>query len=220
MINAVADIIHSFYIYNKDNKDMRALIKTLLVTLTGIGFAMGVSGCGGSSVTPAMQEAVAKKQTMIVQRNMWWGPGRWPGMKVVYTTNYQMGPIIPVNTEITLEAINKEQISFHNNGNLVILRNMPKHSNTNMEQMMNRYFGMKSVDLSKFTKLEKDNIKQGTLAVGMSKEAVLVARGYPPSHKTPSLDADTWQYWKFQAGYASDTILVHFKGNKVSSFTD
>jgi hypothetical protein len=196
------------------------MMKTLLVTLTGLVFAMGISGCGGNGVTPAMQEAITKKETMVVQRNMWWGPGRWPGMKVIYTTNYKMGPMIPVNAKVTLEAMNKNQVSFHYNGNLIILRNMPKHTNTDMGQMMARYFGTKSVDLSKFTQLERDNIKQGTLAVGMSKEAALIARGYPPSHKTPSLDADTWQYWKFQAGYTSDTILVHFKAGKISGFTD
>ena len=199
---------------------MRVMMKTLLVTLTGLVFAMGISGCGGNGVTPAMQEAITKKETMVVQRNMWWGPGRWPGMKVIYTTNYKMGPMIPVNAKVTLEAMNKNQVSFHYNGNLIILRNMPKHTNTDMGQMMARYFGTKSVDLSKFTQLERDNIKQGTLAVGMSKEAALIARGYPPSHKTPSLDADTWQYWKFQAGYTSDTILVHFKAGKISGFTD
>ena len=195
-------------------------LKNVAAAAVAVGLGFAISGCGGGSVSPAHQEAVAQKQTMTVQRNFWWGPGRWPGMKVSYTTNYKMGPMIPVNAKVTLEAINKNQVSFQYNGNLVILRNMPQHSNTTMDQMMDRYFGTKNVDLSKFTKLERDNIKKGTIAVGMSKDAVLIARGYPPSHKTPSLDADTWQYWKFQAGYTSDTILVHFKNGKVSGFTD
>jgi hypothetical protein len=29
----------------------------------------------------------------------------------------------------------------------------------------------------------------------MTKEQVLMARGYPPAHETPSLDLDTWKYW-------------------------
>ena len=199
---------------------MKAYIKMLCVALAGVGFAIGIGGCGGSGVTPAMQEAVAKKETMIVQRNMWWAPGRWRGMKVIYTTNYKMGPIIPVNAEVILETINNNQVSFRYNGDLIILRNMPKHTNTTMEQMMKRYFGTQSVDLSHFTKLELENIMQGTLAVGMSKEAALIARGYPPSHKTPSLDADTWRYWNFKEGYTSETILVHFKKGRISGFTD
>lgn len=31
---------------------------------------------------------------------------------------------------------------------------------------------------------------------GMRKEAVLMAYGYPPDHRTPSLDGDTWVYFK------------------------
>lgn len=200
---------------------MRSLIKNALIVAIAAGLGFVISGCGGSSgLTPAHQEAVAQKKTMIVQRNMWWGPGQWPGMKVVYTTNYKMGPMIPVNSEITLEAINKNQVSFHYNGNLIVLRNMPKHSGTNMAQMMDRYFGTTKVDLSKFTKSEQEKIAQGEMAVGMSKEATLVARGYPPSHQTPSLQADVWKYWKMQAGFASDTVMVTFKDNKISSFTE
>ena len=200
---------------------MKSLIKNVLIVAIAAGLGFVFSGCGGSSgLTPAHQEAVAQKKTMIVQRNMWWGPGQWPGMKVVFTTNYKMGPMIPVNSEITLEAINRNQVSFHYNGNLVILRNMPKHSGTNMAQVMDRYFGTTKVDLSKFTKIEQEKIAQGEMAVGMSKEATLVARGYPPVHQTPSLQANDWKYWKFQAGYASDTIIVHFKDGKISGFTD
>ncbi len=199
---------------------MKGFIKSTLMALVALGLGFSMSGCGGGGVSPEQQAAVDKKQTMIVQRNMWWGHGRWPGMKVVYTTNYKMGPMIPVNAKVTFEAINKNQVSFRYNGNLIILRNMPKHSNTNMSQMLDRYFGTQKVDLSKFTKMEQDNIKKGNVAVGMSKAAVLVARGYPPSHNTPSLDADDWQYWKSQAGYVSDTIVVHFKNGKVSGFTD
>lgn len=201
---------------------MKSVIKNSLIVAIAVGLGFGISGCGGASsgLTPAHTEAVAQKKTMTVQRNMWWGPGRWPGMKVAFTTNYKMGPMIPVNSKVTLEAINKNQVSFRYNDNLVILRNMPKHSRTNMAQMMDRYLGTQAVDLSKFTAAEQEKIKQGELAVGMSKEATLIARGYPPVHQTPSLEGNDWKYWKFQAGYTSDTIIVHFKDGKISGFTD
>jgi hypothetical protein len=40
-----------------------------------------------------------------------------------------------------------------------------------------------------------DAIKNGVLKLGMTKEQVLMARGYPPGHKTPSVEADAWTYW-------------------------
>ena len=51
-------------------------------------------------------------------------------------------------------------------------------------------------DYAKFSQMEKDNIKAGTLAVGMSKDAVIMAFGYPPTHRTKTLAESTWTYWK------------------------
>ena len=63
---------------------------------------------------------------------------------------------------------------------------------------------------------EQKNIKNGTVAAGMRKDAVLAAYGYPPSHMTPSLEADTWHYWKDRYR----RMIVHFKGDKVLSIEE
>ena len=39
----------------------------------------------------------------------------------------------------------------------------------------------------------------------MTREQVVMARGFPPGHKTPSLDADIWTYWTSRHG--SQTIV-------------
>ena len=46
-----------------------------------------------------------------------------------------------------------------------------------------------------FSLEEIDAIKQGIVNKGMRKKAVIVSYGYPPEHKTPSLDHDDWVYW-------------------------
>lgn len=38
-------------------------------------------------------------------------------------------------------------------------------------------------------------VRRGEVAPGMSRRAVLLARGYPPEHRTPSLESSTWIYW-------------------------
>ena len=44
---------------------------------------------------------------------------------------------------------------------------------------------------------------------------------HPPAHVTPDWKGmDDWKYWKFQRGYAQDTIIYHFKDNKISSIED
>ena len=64
--------------------------------------------------------------------------------------------------------------------------------------------------------LEKEQkaIKSGIIEVGMSREAVLMAYGYPPTIRTPSLDTDRWTYWRNRW----ITQVADFKDDKVSNF--
>ncbi|HEU4646167.1 MAG TPA: hypothetical protein VFS80_11475 [Burkholderiales bacterium] len=41
----------------------------------------------------------------------------------------------------------------------------------------------------------RETIESGQVAVGMTKEQVIVSLGYPPAHATPSTDAPQWKYW-------------------------
>lgn len=43
---------------------------------------------------------------------------------------------------------------------------------------------------------DQEGAPQGHVTNGMSKEAVKIAWGYPAKHKTPSLESNTWFYWK------------------------
>jgi len=46
----------------------------------------------------------------------------------------------------------------------------------------------------------RNAIRDGKVTIGMTKEQVLVAVGYPPMHQTPSLDALQWKYWHTSFG--------------------
>ncbi len=192
------------------NYIVKQMVLASVIGLMGFGF----SGCGGAAVSPEHAKQVADHQQMHTQNTMWaQGSG-------ITTLNFSQGFPIPVNSVVFYEDINSKQVAFTYNEKRYYLRNSPRHSKTNMDQMLDRYFAAGKVDLSKFTKKEQTAIKAGRVEVGMSKEAVLVSRGYPPAHATPTLQQDEWKYWKFQYGYASDTIIYHFKDNKVSSIQD
>jgi hypothetical protein len=139
----------------------------------------------------------------------------------ITTLNYQLGFPIPANSVIFYEDINSKQLAFSYNDKRYYLRNAPRYSQTNMDQMMDRYYQTKKVDLSKFTKKEQALIKAAKIEIGMSKEAFIVSRGFPPAHTTPDWKGmDEWKYWKFQRGYAQDTVIYHFKDNKLASIED
>jgi len=194
---------------------MNNLAKQLLLGSVVAFMSFGLGGCGGAGVSPEHQKQVDEHAQMMTQVGMFaQGSG-------INTLNYTLGFPIPVNSIVFYEDINSKQLAFSYNDKRYYLRNNPRYSKTNMDQMLDRYFGTKKVDLSKFTPEEQKNIKANKAVVGMSKEAVILAIGYPPAHVTPDWKSmDDWKYWKFQRGYAQDTIIYHFKNNKLASIED
>ena len=199
--------------------------------------SLSFNGCGGAKLTPATQKAFDSKKTMYAQRNMHFMYGAF-AKKIVNTANYAQGTIIPVNSKITLNTVNAKQFSFHYKGQLYILANNAKYSGVDIAGAIKRYFASKPVNLSKFSRTERAVIAkpEGTktpvtyirgafvaraiggwgptkITKGMSKKAVLVARGYPPVHGTASTSLNTWKYWED----ATTTTMVTFKNNKVVS---
>jgi hypothetical protein len=57
-------------------------------------------------------------------------------------------------------------------------------------------------------------IKNATVVNGMSKRAVLVSYGYPPEHRTSSLNSNVWVYWKNKFG----TINICFDKDEKTTF--
>jgi hypothetical protein len=58
-------------------------------------------------------------------------------------------------------------------------------------------------------------IRAGRLVPGMTKEQALIARGYPPAHRTPSLEANEWIYYD-TPGFVDRVV---FAAGKIQSVT-
>ncbi len=43
---------------------------------------------------------------------------------------------------------------------------------------------------------DQEGIRAGRAIVGMTRQGVMIALGYPAKHRTPSTDLNTWVYWK------------------------
>ena len=43
-------------------------------------------------------------------------------------------------------------------------------------------------------------VRAGTVVNGMTREQVILSVGYPPTHRTPALDAPVWNHWQSRAG--------------------
>ncbi len=154
------------------------------------------------------QETQAKIENRIpfyTQLNMWTEKG------LVFSTNYKRGALIPLNTKVFISNVSSDTIVFSFGSADLKLINVEKHSRMNIEKLLNRTFKPQPKDLAPFSPLEKTAIENGDVTPGMSKQAVVLARGYPPANHTPSLELNAWRYWQ----HRFNTINVVFKHNKV-----
>jgi hypothetical protein len=93
-----------------------------------------------------------------------------------------------------------EKIQFTPDGSaqMFTIINNRKTSTISTEELFNRYFSAEEIQVGggeyQVTEAERKNVKTGTIGLGMSKKAVLMAYGYPPTHKTPVLTSDIWYY--------------------------
>ena len=164
-------------------------MKNMFSKLTSVLVALVLSWC-------AVADDIVGK-TLYAQTNMWYENP----MKIV-ATNYHVGTIMAAGTKITIEEVDEESISFKDeNGTKYRIVIVVKHNNVPGPALAQRLFGAAdpmAADgrFKKFTKEEQDNIRAGYLVKGMSKEAVLMAYGYPPTIRTANTDLNIWTYWK------------------------
>jgi hypothetical protein len=160
----------------------------------------------------AERDVVGK--TYYTTANIW-----YENPEKIYSTNYHRGTILPVGTKVTIKKVSDKEIRFVDENNLPFkIIFLKKHSSRNMNiwDFFNQYFSelnpmRKGGPFEKFSKEEKENIQIGEITEGMSKAAVLMSYGYPPSHRTPSLKSNIWTYWINR--FVKRT--VYFKDDKV-----
>ncbi|RLA73402.1 MAG: hypothetical protein DRG24_00210 [Epsilonproteobacteria bacterium] len=189
---------------------MKSFNFKLLIMFLGPIMLLLMSGCGSAKLSPAQLQAVNTKEVLYTQRGMWYLPKR--DYFVVTATNYAAGEYLPPNTEVTVDQIKKNILIFSAGEKTFYLYNVTKYTQLDTAGLYDRMLSPRPVDMSQFTVTERKSMENGLLVNGMSKEAVLVSRGYPPVHKTPSIDADEWVYWNSR-GYNYPLV---FKNNKVS----
>lgn len=137
------------------------------------------------------------------------------------TTNYRYGSILPINSAVQIIdfTIGADPTSDQEGQNLVIrnlatgedilIFNVPSYSGVLNDEYFRRFLSEEPTDLSMVSANFVEKINQGIVTVGMSKNEVLMALGYPPAHQTPSLDKNTWRYWKDKY----TTFVISFNDN-------
>ncbi len=135
------------------------------------------------------------------------------------TTNYFKGTRVPMNTQVTVTDKDKKSIKIElmdSSKTEIVIKNIEKYTKVPVDSIMTRYFSKEKVSEADLTPTFLTDIQAGKITVGMTRKDVIASVGYPPAHKTPSLDGDEWTYWQNRYG----TELVTFKDGKVAAIKD
>ena len=136
------------------------------------------------------------------------------------STNYRKGTLIPINSkfEFVKTSWRSFKVKYVESGQIIEIENKKEYSGVDLNGYYLKVFSKDKTDLSSFTETERQNIISGSVFSGMSKKGAILALGYPPVHRTPSLNNPIWRYWKNKFGTFTlqfqDDEIIELKGIK------
>jgi len=135
----------------------------------------------------------------------------------LYSVNYQQAGLIPLCSRVTIHEATISGLTFtvHDTGRTYeYLFHRTLYESP--EVHIGLYFGGSCQPPQNLSAVDVQGIREGKALPGMSKQAVILAIGYPPRHANSTLDGDRWRYWKSRW----NTILVHFHEGRVVRVQD
>ncbi len=131
----------------------------------------------------------------------------WPGHDV-----------LPYNSKIQARAVTSKEIEIKDlaTGKIIEMEFHPTRMGMSAKEYINLITSPTPVNYEGLSDVDRQGIQAGKAMVGMSKQGVMVALGYPAKHQTPSPDQNRWIYWKGRF----ETYAVEFDNSgKVASIT-
>ena len=105
--------------------------------------------------------------------------------------------IIPVNTPVEFGRYRRGlTIKNIDDGKFTYFEYNSKNMGMSAEQYISLITSSKKVNLNELSEIDQKGISAGQALVGMSKKGVRIALGYPAAHRTPSLENNSWVYWR------------------------
>ena len=152
------------------------------------------------------------------------------GENIIYYTNrYFGGTYIPAGSECAIQTISKESIEFTFNGEKYVLVNwIGDVSAENVKTCFEKFFSedKSEIGLDKVNPDFREEVQEGFVKEGMTKEEVLLSLGYPAylGVKDPTYDDNRefilahndWYYFKGR----KTKILIRFRGEELHEILD
>jgi hypothetical protein len=153
-------------------------------------------GCGSA---PPKTDQTSLENPLFLQNNIHAQSGS-SDTKASYANWTDTGSghiIITVNTPVEIGRFRRGfSIKNLNDGRIIYF----EYNSTNMGMSAQQYIGLvaspEKVNLDQLSEIDQKGIKSGKAFVGMSKAGIKIALGYPATHRTPSLENNSWVYWQ------------------------
>jgi hypothetical protein len=144
---------------------------------------------------------------------------------VLSAVNRQGDQLIPVCSQVKIEALGRKRMSFSVAGTPGVFHyNYHGAAAEPFAQHLARYFGTDCprARIGQLGPLDQRGIKEGKPYLGMTKEGITLAMGLPPRHRTPNLQSNSWRYWRGKRGIAitfdDSGRMIGAKGLKRGTF--
>ncbi len=178
---------------------MKRLIKSISVII-GLSILAILSGMGCKHSTSQAVSFITPGEKYYLACNLHADPSN----NRLYSVNYQVpGNLLKWGTPVQILTASRKEIVFRNLDNnlkyhyyihkrTLRVTSLHKHFNRvftkNIQQLKAKVASLSSVD--------KQGIEEGRVLIGMSKQGVIIAIGYPPEFATPNpMHSNRWHYW-------------------------
>ena len=123
------------------------------------------------------------------------------------TTNYARGTIVPINTPVKLISMSGSKLTLKrlDTGQEIKVENEDKYTKKSIPEIAALMLSAEKTPIEKLPEEVASAVRNGDMRKGMTKELVLLARGHPPAHETPSIEGDRWVYWSSR--FVKQTIV-------------
>jgi len=111
------------------------------------------------------------------------------------STNYRRGSMVPINTRVRVVSFAPDEMILDMGGARIKVTNDREYTNGSIEDFASLMLSDQPTRIEAYGEKRANEIRNGVLRLGMTREQVIMTRGYPPKHETPSLDLDRWVFW-------------------------
>jgi hypothetical protein len=115
----------------------------------------------------------------------------------VSDANYYVGGTVPFGSPVQVQKAERGTLTILAGNQELNLSHRYGEANETFQQYADKVLVSEDpkIKAATYSPSVQQAIKEGRVEQGMTRDQVIMSLGYPPAHRTPSLDAFEWTYW-------------------------